>query len=419
MTTLNAFTLFFGYLALRLEPVIALPEHDVDTAAVAPDGTLFVNHHFLKTLSDPEVAGLLAHEVLHVALLCWARQGTRKALVETPDGQVISLWNLAHDVSFNPDVDKMAQDCKARGKIALPKFAAVDMDVYGKSAEEIYDIYLDRAKKNKKKGGGSGGSGGFGTDGKFGKLPGNGKYSGDDLRSDLAKTRTGKLAAQGDKGAQQKLENEWKVATVAAAQVHERNRGQGSLPLGIKKFVDELQEAKVPWLDVLSQWLGENGRRGDYSYRRPSRRSESAGAYLPSAQRHGVDDVTVVWDTSGSMNGRETGILSEVQGICEDVGISLRVICIDTQIHSDVQGIDEALKVIPHIKGGGGSNFNPAFAKLEKEGYDGVVVAFTDGYITVPAVKPPLIKDVLWCLTKHDKDPSEGRWGQVLHIEDD
>ena len=420
MTTLNAFTLFFGYLVLKLTPVVARPEHGVDTAAVAPDGTLFINHHFLKTLSDAEVAGLLAHEVLHVALLCWVRQGTRHAKVETPDGQVISCWNLAHDLSFNPDIPQMAIDCRARGKIALPKDACIDPAYYGQSAEQIYDDILAKAKKAKDRIGSGQGGGGFGSDGKLERMPGGGGGTGigDDLRPDLAQSKAGKQAAQGDKGAQQKLESEWKVSVVAAAQVHERERGRGSLPAGIKKLVDELQEAKVPWIDVLSQWVGENGRRSDYSYRRPSRRSEAAGEYLPSLQRHGIDDVVVLWDTSGSMNGRETDILSEVQGMCDDLGVKVRVICCDTKIHSDVS-IEDALAMIPHIKGGGGSDFTPAFFMLEEEGYDGIVVSFTDGAIGVPQTKPPLIKDVLWCLTKHDHDPTRGRWGQVLNIEDD
>ena len=76
--------------------------------------------------------------------------------------------------------------------------------------------------------------------------------------------------------------------------------------------------------------------------------------------------------------------------------------------------------MIGQIKGGGGSNFTPAFDLLEEEQFDGVVVAFTDGMIGVPDLKPPLIKDVLWCIepTGYDRDPTDGKWGQVLLMED-
>jgi predicted metal-dependent peptidase len=415
-TTVNAFTPFFGYLVLKMVPVVARPGHQVDTAAISPDGTLYVNHHFLKTLSDPEVAGLIVHEVMHPALLCWKRQGPRRAMVCGPDMEPFSLWNLAHDMSFNPEIEELATKCKAKGKIKLPKDAALDARFIKQSAEQIYDVLLREAEKNKKKQGGGGGVRGI-----LEKIPGSasGKNGiGNDLRDDLSKSKDGKRASQGDKGAQQKIENNWRVSVVAAAQVHEAAKGQGSLPGGIKKFVDELQEAKVDWMEVLSQWLGENGRRSDYSFRRPARRSESVGEYMPSHVRCGVADVAIVWDTSGSMNGREAEILSEVRGICEDLGTSVRVICCDTKIHSDVKDIQEALDMIPHIKGGGGSDFTPAFDLLDKENYDGVVVSFTDGFITVPQTKPPLIKDVLWCLANHDTDPTNGRWGQILRIED-
>jgi predicted metal-dependent peptidase len=242
---------------------------------------------------------------------------------------------------------------------------------------------------------------------------------GNDLRDDLSDSQDGQKAAKGDTGAQKRLENDWKVNVVAAAQVQEREKGKGTLPGGIQKMVDELTDPIIDWKDELSRWIGENGRRQDYTYRRPARRSESVGEYMPSLQKFGVADIVILWDTSGSMNGRETEILSEVNGICEDLGIALRVICCDTQVHSDVSDIEDALEVIPHIKGGGGSNFCPAFAMLDDEQYEGVVVSFTDGYIDVPATKPHNIKGVLWVIGEHDVDPTGGKWGEVLHMNDE
>jgi predicted metal-dependent peptidase len=71
------------------------------------------------------------------------------------------------------------------------------------------------------------------------------------------------------------------------------------------------------------------------------------------------------------------------------------------------------------IKGGGGSDFTPAFDLLEEEQYEGVVVAFTDGAIGVPPCQPHLIKAVLWVIDpkKHDHDPTGGRWGDVLRMD--
>lgn len=411
-TRLLALVPFFGHLALNLRPRVATARDGIDTAGVTPDGTLILNHKFCEKLTDAQLCGLLCHEVLHPALFCWARQGSRRAIVSTPNGACFSLWNLAHDLSFNPEIIELSERCEARGAIELPPDGALDPKFKNHSAEEIYDKLIEQAKKNPNNGGNGQSTGTI-------SLPGNGKHGlGDDMRADLSDSDDGQKAAHGDKGAQTRLENEWKVAIVTAAQVQEKERGRGTLPAGFQKLVDSITDPKVDWRDVLSRWIGENGRRQDYTYRRPARRSESVGEYLPCLQKFGVDDIVVLWDTSGSMNGREKDILSEVHGICEDLGISLRVICCDTEIHSDTKGIQDAMEMIPHIKGGGGSDFRPAFKRLEDEQFDGVIVSFTDGDICVPASQPVLVKGVLWCVGPNDRDPSDGKWGEVLRMTD-
>ena len=145
---------------------------------------------------------------------------------------------------------------------------------------------------------------------------------------------------------------------------------------------------------------------------------------MPSYQHYGIDDVVVLWDTSGSMNGRETAILSEIQAICEDLGLVLRVICVDTTIHTDTHDVKEAIDMVGQIKGGGGSDFGPAFDLLDEEQYEGVVIAFTDGHIGVPQCQPHLLKAVLWCIAPSksgfgDVDPTRGAWGEVLLMEED
>jgi predicted metal-dependent peptidase len=425
---------FFGHLCLNLKPRIAVAGDGVPTAAVAPDGSLILNPEFCDKLSDAELCGLLCHEVMHPALLCWQRQGSRKAVLVGLDGSRVTAWNVAHDLSFNPDIVELGKKCGGDQVLKLPEGGLLEPKFAGMSAEEIYDKILEDAAKNPPRPGkcdgscqpgqGQGqGQGQCTCPPKQGgqRIPGSkdgsGGSIGDDLRPDLSSTEQGKAAAQGDRSAQEQLDNEWRVNVVAAAQVHEQEKGKGSLPGNIQKVVDDLTDPKVDWRDALSRWVGENGRQSDYSYRRPSRRSESAGEYLPSIQRHGVDDLIILWDTSGSMNGREKDILSEVRGITEDLGISVRVICCDTRVCSDVDNIADALDAIPHIKGGGGSDFRPAFAQLDDEQVQSVVVVFTDGYIDVPATKPVHLRAVLWCLTSHDADPSNGRWGEVLRIE--
>ena len=451
----NSYCRFFAHLVGKTTVVIAEPWQKVPTACVTPDGYIYVNPDYVERLSDPELAGLMIHETLHPALMCWKRRNNRTQMIGIPvppytcskcKGQDpnckhiewISAWNLAHDLSFNPDIVELANNCRSKGKIKLPKHAALIPDYEGKAAEEIYDLLLDKAKPSEDGEGPAGnvgvigrGAGKAGDPNEAGDVfagMGGDSAIGDDLRDDLCGTPTGKAAVAGDKSAQNKLANDWKRNVIAAAMAHEKKHGQGSLPLGISKLVRELQEHKVEWRDVLSQWVGENGNRQDITWRRPRRRFDPNSLYLPSFQKFGVDDVAVLWDTSGSMNGRETEILSEINSICEDLGLSLVIICIDAVVQSVTRDVTNAIDVIPHIKGGGGSNFIPAFDLLEEEGFEGVVVAFTDGWISVPKAKPPQIRDCLWCIkpTKEggfgDVDPTEkaggSRWGQVLLMDD-
>ena len=116
---------FFGALALRLNV-----REDPSAKTFWVDGeTLGYNPTYMESLSDLEVRGVVAHEVLHVANgHCW-RQGARD-----PD-----RWNDACDYAINPIV--------LSSGMVLPKGALVDPRYTGKSAEEIYGLLTQEAKE--------------------------------------------------------------------------------------------------------------------------------------------------------------------------------------------------------------------------------------------------------------------------------
>jgi predicted metal-dependent peptidase len=387
---LSARVPFLGYLTLRLRPRLANPQDGVPTAGVAPDGTLVLNEEFVNVLTDPQLRGLLAHEVLHPALEFWARRGSRDQFG----------FNIAHDFAINLIIKDFAATVGAG--LELPPKGLLDESYRDLTAEEIYGR-LPR-KRNPNSGGGSGGE--------FGNFP---KEHGD-CRGDLSDSQTGKDAARGDGTAQRELDTTWRIAVEAAAQSHEA-QSRGTLPGSIQRIVDDIRDPKVSWQVVLGQWIGENAGKDDLTYMRPSRRSESAGELLPGIRRTGLPDVTILWDTSGSMNGTAAEILSEVASIVDELGLTVRLISCDCAIHADVDGIDTTDKVIPNIKGGGGSDFNPAFDRLLSEGNGSVVVAFTDGYIGVPPTQPETLKGVLWVLTQNGVRP--GPWGQAIKLDKD
>ena len=189
------------------------------------------------------------------------------------------------------------------------------------------------------------------------------------------------------------------------------------MPGSLTKILKGLLEPRVPWTEILTRWVGENAGQEDYTFRRPSRRSRSVGTYLPSRYKTGWPDVIVLWDTSGSMTGREEQIMAEVFSLCEDLQLTLRVMLCDTRITFD-KVVSDAAEI--QWSGGGGSNFCPAFARMVEEGVEGsVVLAFTDGMINVPAEKPVDLQGVLWVLWDCKMDRPPASWGDAVRITED
>lgn len=414
---------FMGFLALNMRPRVAREGDNVPTAGIALDGTVILNARFVSALSNAQLAGLIAHEVMHPALFAWERQQGRDLIVRVKNkkGQIFrySLWNVAHDLSFNGMILEAGKNSKAI-PFELPPGGAIDdpekPQFKDMSAEEIYDKILKQAMENGPPEEGGGGDG----EGMCIEIPGmDGNGIGDDMRGDLSSTPEGQRAARGDPNAQRKLETDWKVALTSAAQINERaQNGRGNLPGWLQRILTEITDPKLDWREQLSRWLGENGRRVDYTFQRPSRRSESAKEYLPCAIKLGqFADVALLMDTSGSRSDKETAeAVSEVVGICDDLGIVARAIVCDAAVHEDVE-IDEAVKLAESLKGGGGSDFMPAFQRLDESQFRGVVVAFTDGDIAVPSVMPTHLAGVLWVLSKpSDHDPTNGAYGDCVWL---
>lgn len=396
---------FLGYLLLHVRPRLAEPEDGVQVAAIARDGTLILNASACGAFSDAELRFVLGHEVLHVALDWWGRLKHRDPL----------LFNIAHDHAINLVLLDLA--AASAGALKMPSHGHANPRFAQDSAEEIYarleetrraDIAwaADLRQRYPKAAIDTPGTRALSI-----PLPGR------DCRDDLAATGLGRQAAQGDASAARQLFREWQVHVEAARQLHEAGLGQGSLPAGLRLLLDALRAPTVSWREALSRWIGENALHEDWSYRRPSRRSESAGELLPGIFRSGLPDLTILWDTSGSMFGAEALVLAEVLAIVEELGLNVRLLVCDAAIQADVEGVQHIGAILPHLRGGGGSDFRPAFERLDAEADTSVVVAFTDGAIAVPTVHPPHLRGVLWVLTPRGRRPAA--WGSHLNLPND
>jgi len=116
---------FFGTLLFRLG---AQARSSIATMAT-DDVSLYFNPQFVETLSAAEIAGTLAHEVMHPALQHHTRRG----------GHNPRRWNMACDYAINP----MLVDAG----LTLPKDVLLDNRFRGMSAERIYNL-LEEDEQN-------------------------------------------------------------------------------------------------------------------------------------------------------------------------------------------------------------------------------------------------------------------------------
>ena len=109
---------FFGSLLFRLG---GRASNSIQT--MATDGvSLLYNPAFVETLNAAELAGVLAHEVMHPALQHHTRRGDRDR----------KRWNMACDYAINP----LLLDAG----LTLPKDVLIDHRFRGMSAERIFNL---------------------------------------------------------------------------------------------------------------------------------------------------------------------------------------------------------------------------------------------------------------------------------------
>jgi predicted metal-dependent peptidase len=346
---------FFGNLIVRLPNLV---DESIPTART--DGkAIYWNPQFFDSLSDPELRGVLAHEVLHIA------HGHTWRI----SGRDPFRWNVAADKAIN-------QILKA-ANFELPEGCLwPESHEVGKSAEEIY------AKLKTKNI--SGGAGGNGLD------PGGcgGVFE---------------APAEG----QRALEQEWKIAVTQAAMA---SKSVGKLPAGLERLVNEILNPKVPWSTLLRDFI-ERTARNDYSWSVPNRRHLQRGFVLPSLVSDELPEIVLVNDTSGSRGQAEMNqFCAEASGILGQYNTTIHVLHVDT----DVAGVETLTKADLPLKlnpsGGGGTNFDKAFEWVKKSGIiPAALIYLTDGYTSSWGEAPEY--PVIWIM---DNDRVKAPFGETI-----
>ena len=362
-TQLILFMPFFASVLLRL--VVA---EDNSSPTMWTDTVyLGYNSNFVQSLNNKELAGVLCHEVMHVALKHPLRRGSRNHIV----------WNMACDYAIN----QIVLDAKA----VLPKGCLVDKKYQGMSAEHIYDELMKDAQSEAK--GAKALMPGETRDYKQGgpskdSSPNDGK--GIVVDKDLYKA-----------GTQEQDKNIDKMVAEAAVV----GRAAGNIPGSLDRLITKLLNPVLPWKEILARYITERAS-DDYSWKQASRRYLHAGMYLPSLSSPKMADVGVIIDTSASLSIQDIHLFAaEVHGILNVIpGTKAHVLYVDTK----VQEYEElSLETIGSMKpkGGGGTDFKPGFAWFKEKDMDlACIIYLTDGECNSFPADDKV--DTLWVLTQ-------------------
>ena len=356
---------FFGALALRLTPI---PDETIETACTNGVNIKYNPKWFLK-LKPPQRCGLIAHEVMHVALLHMLRR----------EGRDSRRWNVAADYVINLAVTKSG--------LVIPHTELLDEQYEGKSTEEVYDLLPKDIGQNPAPmevhlcpGDDPGGCGGV-----------------EDHPDLLDGQAVGKYEAD--------LE-------VAIYQASEAAKSIGKLPAHLQTLIEKALKPKVDWRMVLARFLRANNK-SDFSWVRPNRRFIASGLYLPSLYTPCLEEIAVVTDSSGSVRDEELQqFTGETSTILHDLNPELiHFIQCDSEVQNDTTYTREDLPLKVEYEGRGGTRFRPAIEYVnEKYPNVSALVYLTD--LESNDFGPEPSYPVLWVTTAAEEAP----YGEVIKI---
>ena len=354
MLTKKGFS-FFGTLCLQLPIEI----NDSICSTACTDGKKqFYNSDYIKHLasSDPQsVIGLVAHEVMHVALGHLWRH----------NGRDMVLWNKATDIVIN----NMLTECNMK----LPKGGLFEPKYKGMSAEEVYaKLQQDSSEEERQNQSGDG--------------DGDGEGNGDNAQPWGDHSKWNKVSAEEAK----KLQGEWKKKLSQAATVA---RQKGDMPGGISNMVDDILHPKLDYKQALAAYI--QPQMVDYTFSPPDLRYPDADFLMPDFGGEGLEDLVIAIDTSGSCMRDLPQFLAETKEILSSWNcFRLHYVQCDADIQEwlTISSFDS----IPNeIKGLGGTRFTPVFNEVQTRGIvPSVLIYLTDTYGDFPNDPPNY--PVLW-----------------------
>ncbi len=386
---------FFAYLSLYLKfrekkelPVLA---------GVDVKGNFYYNPKEIEKLNQKELEGLVVHEIMHLSLLHFLRQGARDHYI----------FNLANDIVVN-QLLKDNRFSLPEGGIISDSNNVVEIggvrieDCNKKTSEQVYHELMKQAKKVKIVLGKDGCGDGLRFDEHI-------EGDGEDLNS---KDGKGKPLSSSKK---KELERLWGERTQQALTISQM---RGDTPKGMGRLVGELHKEKINWRALLQQYITQQIPY-NYSYAKSHKKSRSMGYYMPHMTKEKID-ISIMIDLSGSIAEKElTDFLSEICGMARayQERITMRIFSHDVECYDNGEvrnGNIEKIKKM-ELKGGGGTSFSRPLEYLKENNIvPKCMIWLTDGYGD-EIENPPF--PICWVLSDGGSDNLLKGKGQVIKLE--
>lgn len=369
------------------------------------------NREWFDSLKDEVLVTVLCHEVAHPML---------GHLWRFPSGADQTVWNIAADHAVNNMLKEFGESITAKAfanPFPMPDGPICCDPKYKDMAEEA--IYADLIR-NQPPGGGEGKrKGPQSVSAVSGQGPGGqsqppGQGGGKSPPSGRPGAFGEFIPAQGNtpeqQAAQKQLETDWQATLMQSLAIA---KGRGNVPGSLERFVDELLHPKVPWVDLLRNWLREKAE-DDWNWMKPNQYFNDNEFILPSLDGERMGTVIFATDTSGSIDAEALAqFQSEKQACLDDMKPSK---LIDIYCDSKIQGEQEYRvgdEISHKAPGGGGTSFVPVFERLEElPEKPKLVVYLTDLDGAFPDKQPDY--PVLWVV---HGGKTEVPFGDVVPIE--
>ena len=413
---------FLANATARLPLVEVEPGGWCETAAT--DGfRVYWCRAFFDRIDEDEIAGVLAHEMLHAVLGHCERRGAREP----------GLWNEAIDHATNLLI-------LGSMDMRLPKPHLADDAFANMTAEAIYDgLAAARGKatppatRSLRRGRGPdarevpriGGARRRDTRAaapapreQRPEEPGGGR-GGFDIHLDPGDARS---AATGAEAPPSPIERS-RLRHELLRDLREglaRHR-HGRMPGEVMEAIQRAARARAPWQALLARCVG-GIRRDDYRLLPPSRRHLWRGIMLPSLGVPGPRSIVCAIDTSGSIDrALASRFLAEVHALRSSAQCRLHVIQCDADIRE--HRVFEGWEAPPRddgkeaFKGRGGTDFRPVFDLVAREivpseGPPDLLAYMTDGFGTFPQAPPRW--PVVWLLPEGSRAATP--FGQRIEV---